>query len=197
MNYSAAKQFILNKLRFGLSEHLHYHGLHHTLDVLDVAGDLCVSEKINKHQTLLVKTAALFHDSGFVTNVHTNHELASCEIAREALPDFGYLETEIDIICGMILATKIPQSPSNILEEIICDADLDYLGRKDFEKIGNTLFEELKAYNILHDLTTWNKLQVSFLSNHTYFTRTNKGQREKMKRKHLFSIETLVATYEK
>jgi uncharacterized protein len=157
---------------------------------------LCVSEKIGRHETLLVKTAALFHDSGFVSNVHSNHELASCVIAREALPDFGYSEKDLDVICGMILATKIPQSPVNILEEIICDADLDYLGRKDFEKIGNSLFEELKAYNILNDIKTWNKLQVSFLTNHQYFTRTNKGQREKIKRKHLSQVENLVGTYE-
>jgi uncharacterized protein len=196
MNYIAAKQFILNKLRFGLSEQLYYHGLHHTLDVLDVAGELCDSEKIGRHDTVLVKTAALFHDSGFLSNLHTNHELASCEIAREELPFFGYSQTDIEVICGMILATKIPQSPSNILEEIICDADLDYLGRTDFEKIGGTLFEELKAYNILNDLTTWNKLQVSFLSNHKFFTKTNKGQREKMKRKHLYQVENLVASYE-
>jgi uncharacterized protein len=195
MNYSAAKQFILNKLRFGLSEQLYYHGLHHTLDVLKVAGDLCLSEKIGKHEAILVKTAALFHDAGFITNIHTNHELASCEIAREALPAFGYAKEDMDIICGMIIATKIPQSPRNILEEIICDADLDYLGRKDFAKIGNSLFEELKAYNLINDLQTWNKLQVSFLSAHHYFTKTNKGQRDKIKRRHLSQVSSLVINY--
>jgi uncharacterized protein len=195
MNYIAAKQFILNKLRFGLSEQLYYHGLHHTLDVLKVAGDLCVSEDIGKHQTILVKTAALFHDAGFVTNIHTNHEFESCKIVRDALPFFGYSTEDIEVICGMILATKIPQSPKNILEEIICDADLDYLGRRDFKKIGDSLFEELKAYKILQDLLTWDRLQVSFLSSHQFFTKTNKGRRETVKRRHLSQIESKVASY--
>ena len=64
---------------------------------------------------------------------------------EKLLPEFGYSETEIDTICGMILATKFPQQPHNRLEEIMCDADLDYLGRPDFFSIGNTLFEELKS----------------------------------------------------
>jgi uncharacterized protein len=195
MNYIAAKQFILNKLRFGLSEQLYYHGLHHTLDVLKVAGELCDAEGINRHQTILVKTAALFHDAGFVTNVHTNHELESCEIARESLPFFGYSKDDIDVICGMIMATKIPQSPRNLLEEIICDADLDYLGRNDFKKIGNSLFEELKAYAILQDVNTWNRLQISFLDAHHFFTKTNKNRREVVKRRHLYQIESQIDNF--
>ena len=63
----------------------------------------------------------------------------------------------------MIMATKIPQSPRNGLEEIICDADLDYLGRDDFYEIGATLFEELKAYNVLQNEREWNRIQVKFL----------------------------------
>lgn len=59
-------------------------------------------------------------------NKHAGHEFEGCLIARTALPGFGYTGEDI-MICGMIMATKIPQSPTNILEEIICDADLDYL----------------------------------------------------------------------
>jgi hypothetical protein len=83
---------------------------------------------------------------------------------RENLPSFGYSEADITTICGMIMATRIPQSPANLLESILCDADLDYLGRDDFKKIGQTLFEEFTEYSILHDEQAWNRLQVSFLS---------------------------------
>ena len=173
MKYRAAKQFILQKLRKELSENLHYHGLHHTMDVLRVAGNLCVSEKVPAQKVPLVKTAALFHDAGFVKNKHANHEAEGCEMARAELPQFGYSPDDIETVCGMIMATKIPQSPTNHLEEIICDADLDYLGRPDFYKIGASLFEELAAYHLLGDEKTWNRLQVSFLSQHQFFTKTN------------------------
>lgn len=195
MNYSAAKNFILTKLEEELSPALTYHGLHHTLDVLAVTTDLCAKENVSDRDTLLLKTAALFHDSGFtVSNV--NHEETGCNIARENLPDFGYRAKDIEKICGMIMATKIPQTPHNRLEEILADADLDYLGRDDFYIIGSTLFEELKAYNIINDEETWNRIQINFLEAHTFFTKTNVEQRHPRKMQYLSELKELVASYE-
>jgi uncharacterized protein len=195
MDYRAAKQFILAKLREELSDQLHYHGIHHTLDVLKMAAEIGESEGIDGHNLLLVKTAALYHDAGFVKNKHAGHEAEGCIMVREFLPNFGYKPADIETICGMIMATKIPQSPSNILEEILCDADLDYLGRNDFFRIGNTLFEELQAYQLLQDEQSWNRLQVSFLSNHKFYTTTNKALREPVKLRYLEDLKELVASY--
>ncbi|HNL38516.1 MAG: HD domain-containing protein [Saprospiraceae bacterium] len=195
MDYRAAKQFILAKLRAELSGQLHYHGLHHTLDVLRVSVDLCAAEGIRGHEVTLVKTAALFHDAGFVKNKHAGHEHEGCLMAQADLPRFGYSNEDIEVICGMIMATKIPQSPGNLLEEIICDADLDYLGRDDFYKIGNWLYEELQAYHLIGDEQAWNRLQVSFLNAHRFHTRTNKALREPVKQGYLRDLQELVATY--
>lgn len=194
LNYRAAKTFILQKLRRELPKSLTYHCYGHTLDVFRTTRDLCAAEKISKYETKLAKTAALFHDCGFM-NVYKEHEEEGCRIARENLPRFGYLEEEIEIICGMIMATKIPQSPKNKLEEIICDADLDYLGREDFYRIGHTLFEELKIKGILKDEESWNKIQVGFLKSHQYFTDTNLNRRAPQKQSFLKKLESLVATY--
>lgn len=125
MDYRAAKQFIVTKLRAELSNQLHYHGLHHTLDVLKMATEIAENEGVSSHDLVLIKTAALFHDAGFVKNKHAGHEVEGCLIARAALLKFGYPEADIETICGMIMATKIPQSPGTLLEQIICDADLD------------------------------------------------------------------------
>lgn len=195
MNYRAAKQFILTKLRNELSEQLSYHGIHHTLDVLKMATALCDQEGIRGSQKILVKTAALFHDAGFIKNKHAGHEVEGCQMVRQYLPGFGYSTSDIDTICNMIMATKIPQSPSNLLEEILCDADLDYLGRTDFFRIGNSLFEELKTYHILTDEQAWNRLQVSFLSSHKFYTATNRSLREPVKFKYLQDLQELIASY--
>lgn len=195
MDYRAAKQFILAKLRAELSDQLTYHGLHHTLDVLKMATEICESEGVGERDRILVKTAALFHDAGFVKNKHAGHEAEGCILVRESLPQFGYKLVDIECICGMIMATKIPQSPGNLLEQILCDADLDYLGREDFFAIGETLFEELQAYNLIGDAQSWNRLQVSFLSAHRFHTRTNKTMREPVKRRYLEDLQDLVATY--
>ena len=116
MNYKAAKTFILQKMESELTNKLTYHGIHHTLDVLKITSELCSAENISQKNTTLLKTAALFHDSGF-TETYTNHEEKGCEIARINLPKFDYTSEAIEKICGMVMATKIPQSPQNILEQ--------------------------------------------------------------------------------
>lgn len=195
MDYRAAKQYILAKLRDELSDRLKYHGLHHTLDVLKMASEICEREGVSEQEQVLVKTAALFHDSGFIKNKHAGHEAEGCIMVREVLPGFGYKPEDIERICAMIMATKIPQSPSNLLEEILCDADLDYLGREDFFTIGRTLFEELQDYDLIQGEQSWNRLQVSFLNAHRFFTDTNKSLREPVKRSYLEDLQELVATY--
>lgn len=191
MNYRAAKKFILEKLGQELKPVFTYHGKHHTVDVFNVTTELCALEDVNDYESKLLKTAALFHDSGFLQSP-TNHEMIGCEIARAVLPDFDYSEEEINRICSMIMATKIPQNPQNHLEKILADADLDYLGRDDFFKIGNTLFEELQNLGILNNEREWNVLQVKFLEAHRFHTATNIQRREPAKRRHLEKIKDFV-----
>jgi len=194
MNYEAVKIFVLQKLDKELSTKLFYHGKRHTLDVLEVAEELCALEQVSDEDTLLVKTAALFHDLGFTLS-YENHEEWGCKIVHQHLKDFAYNPEQIAQICAMIMATKIPQSPKTLLEKILCDADLDYLGRADFYEIGGTLFQELEAHDILNDEQKWNRIQVSFLQSHHYHTTTNQTRRRPIKQKYLEELQALVATY--
>ena len=148
--YEQTKNFILEKLKTGIPETLFYHSVGHVLDVLSAAEMLGKNEKIIEPEMELLRVAVLFHDSGHMVSAK-NHEQIGCDIAKAELPRFGYNEKEIEIICGMILATRYPQKPNNLLEQIICDADLDYLGRDDFFPIGNKLFAELEVYGIVRD----------------------------------------------
>ena len=188
MDYYAVKIFILKKLEHELSSELSYHGKHHTEDVLNVTIQLCKNENISAYDTTLVKTACLFHDAGFIFS-RLEHEKHGCELAKNYLPGFGYTYDEINRICSMIIATKIPQSPKNNLEEIICDADLDYLGRDDFFKIGDSLFEELKKQGLIQNKFSWNEMQIKFLSNHSFFTSTNIKRRSAKKQTHLEQLK--------
>jgi uncharacterized protein len=189
VNFLSAKSFILNELD-ALSPALTYHGKHHTLDVYAVSEQLCLSEKVSEHDTVLVLTAALWHDSGFLRH-YKDHEAHSCRFAEETLPNFGYTEGSIKTICGLIMATKIPQSPKNDLEKILCDADLDYLGRMDFYDIGRTLFNEMRLLKMINSEQDWNKLQIGFLEKHRYFTETNLQERTALKDKHLDQLRRL------
>jgi predicted metal-dependent HD superfamily phosphohydrolase len=187
MDLHAAKDFILEKLRRELPANRTYHSQAHTWDVYLTAIDIAQKEGINGEDLQLLKTAALFHDSGF-TEQALDHEEVSCRIARSVLPGFGYSPPQVEYICKMILATRIPQSPRDKLSRILCDADLDYLGRDDFFKIGAKLFEELREYKVLGTEREWNELQMRFLSKHKFHTATNKRDREPMKRVHLDKV---------
>lgn len=192
MNTAASETYILDLLGNQLSETLFYHGIHHTLDVANTALILAKEEGVHDEQSLdLLKSAALFHDSGFV-NTYKDHEEEGCRIARSELPLFQYTDEEIELICGMIMATKIPQSPKTHLEKIICDADLDYLGRDDFEPIAASLFKELFVRNLVADENNWNNIQVKFIGSHQYHTESATKKRESKKQKHLQNLQILI-----
>lgn len=188
--YEKTKGFILGKLSSELPANLYYHGVHHVLDVLAAAEMLGEQEKISGSEMELLKVAVLFHDAGF-TVTPKNHEKIGCELVKKNLPGFGYGSEEIKIICGMIMATEYPQKPKNHLEEIICDADLDYLGRDDFFSIGNNLLKEINTNGSTKTEAEWNKLQENFLESHHYFTKTANRLRGKKKQEHLEKIRLM------
>lgn len=194
-DYEMLKKEVLNFLEQNLPNDLRYHGLDHTKDVLKVSMDLASVYDLTAEEIKLLSTAALFHDSGFV-HTYQGHEVASCSIAKEMLPDFGYTEDQIELICDLIMATQVPQNPTTQLQQILCDADLDYLGRSDFLETGRRLFEEFKSRGIVSDERDWNRLQVRFLSAHNYHTDFSKKHRESLKQIHLEEVKEIVAGYE-
>jgi predicted metal-dependent HD superfamily phosphohydrolase len=194
-NFKEVEQHIVGILKRDLPNNLHYHGLHHTIDVLRAAELIGKQEKLSEHEMLLLKVAVLYHDAGF-TRVYRNHEEVGCQMAKEDLPGFGFDNNEIDTICGMIMATKIPQNPQNKLEYIIADADLEYLGTDDFGRIGRTLFEEIKIYLGVESERQWNIIQMNFLRTHKYHTNFCKKNREAEKQRNLKEVERIVSSYE-
>jgi uncharacterized protein len=190
--YKIIQSNILLKLRNGLSRDLTYHTVQHTLHVLKNAERIARNENINNEEDLfLLKIACLYHDSGFLIS-YKGHEKESCNLAKKDLPVFGLNKKQVEIICRMIIATEIPQRPGNKMEEIICDADLDYLGTADFFTISDTLFLELKKKGVVSSKKEWDSIQVSFLKEHCYFTATSKKLREQQKLIHLKMIESMI-----
>ncbi len=177
IRYDDLEEFMLDKLERELPKYLYYHNLKHTMDVVIQSEIIGRGEGINDEEMLLLKTAALFHDSG-QTVQSKGHEEISCQIAREILPKFQYTPEQIGVICNIIKATELPPKPQTLLEKIICDADLDYLGRSDFIPVSNMLYKELHEQNLIGDIDEWNRLQIKFLSAHQYFTETANRLRE-------------------
>lgn len=188
MDPQAARTYILTRLRTELPVARTYHSLEHTLDVYASVVDIAEQEGVTGEGLTLLKIAALYHDCGFTVQ-DLDHELAGCGLVREKLPEFGFSAEQVERICDMIMSTRIPQTPRNKLARILCDADLDYLGRGDFERIGSALFQEMRHYGVLSTERQWNELQVRFLERHKYFTATNKRSREPVKQQHLEKVK--------
>lgn len=195
MDYQGAITHILQRLEHELEEHLFYHGGHHTLDVLEAAERIGKHESLSESELNLLLVAAAFHDSGFLFG-HEEHEQRGCQLVREFLPDYGFDNQSIEEVCRMIMATKIPQTPTNRLSEILCDADLDYLGRDDFEPIATSLFKELQQSKIIDTIEGWNRIQLKFLQQHRYHTDYGKTIRQPQKQLHLERIRKIVNGYD-
>ena len=169
MDFTAARDFILDKLRTGLRPELLYHSIDHTLDVYESSMRLAKLEGLEPVTTELLKTAAIIHDAGMLMT-YQGHEEASIDLAHRWLPGFGYSHENIEQIARMIIATKLPQFASEQAERILCDADLDYLGRDDFFLISHRLRLEWIRLNVKPtSLKEWYRFQIEFLEGHNYF----------------------------
>ena len=169
--FTDLQEFILDKLEKELPPFLYYHNTRHTIDVVNQVEIIGYGEGVSDEDLLLLKTAGLFHDTGYIVGA-ANHEFFGTQIARDILPKWNYTPEQLDKICDLIMATQLPPKPTTIMEKIICDADLVYLGRADFIPVSNMLYDELKALGSKLDIDAWNQKQVDFLTQHHYFTET-------------------------
>lgn len=174
---SPMKEFVVNLLKNNLPVFYFYHNELHTLYVVKKAIEIAEHENCTPVEIRLLKAAALWHDTGIIES-YIGHEEISCRLAGKYLPLYGYSTEEIILIKGMIMATKMPQSPHNKLEEIVADADLEYLGTDRAGEISSLLFRELHYMDPSLTKNEWIKKQIPFLRNHHYFTRFGKQNRE-------------------
>lgn len=187
-DFEAASNYIVSRMRRQLSDDYYYHNLPHTLDVLQATEWLAQCEGVKDEESLiLLRTAALFHDSGFLEQYNDN-EPVGARIAGEMLPDFGYSPEQIATIQRIILATALKATPTDLLESIVKDADLDYLGRSDYKLLSLRLKQEWEHQDMHKTMPEWYALQVNFLTNHRYYTATAQREREPVKQKHLEEI---------
>ena len=193
INYRNAEKYIVKRLVGDLPEGLHYHGIHHTKDVCEAVERLAIWEGVKGEDLYLLKTAALYHDAGFIDSYESNEPIGA-DLAKVMLPNFGYTAKQIKQVIELIEATKMPQNPKNHLEEIMCDSDLDYLGRSDFYPIAETLRQELMEFGKLEDKPLqWAEMNIGFLSSHSYFTKSSQLRREPEKQKRIKELKEKIA----
>ena len=188
-DWEGVRTYLLERLALELPADLHYHGLHHTRDdVLPAAETLATRAGLDAEETLLLKTAALYHDAGFMFRYADNEALAAA-LAGQTLPQFGYEPEQIQVIQALIEATHMPQYPIGLLQELLCDADLDSLGREDFLETSHSLRREIEAHGTFIPLQEWYSRQLEFLTLHRYFTEAARTLRNAGKERNIAILQ--------
>lgn len=201
MNYQQlleqAKDYVLNFYRSHDTSKLLYHNLGHTEDVVAAAIKIANHYQLDDDDFFVVMASVWFHDLGYMIDLNI-HEEKGAELAAKYFHDHGVDQKLIDEITGCVLATRMPQEPKNLLEQIVCDSDLFHLGTDKFEEKDKQLRKEI---NLLHniDLTKeqWHEKTVKFMEEHSYHTDYAQLLLNNEKQKNLELIKEKVAKTEK
>ncbi|MBT8266995.1 MAG: HD domain-containing protein [Bacteroidia bacterium] len=178
---------ILDEYKEKLASHLSYHSYDHIIDVANVCDKYIRLYKIDDHMAKLIRIAAISHDFGYTVSP-IDHEERSITLIEPMLEPI-LTKDEIAIVNQMIRATKIPQQPKTFYDKILADADLDYLGRNDYDELSENLNQEFLHLGVIKTEEEWLDLQIKFLENHEYHTLYAKWNRRKLKIKKLKELK--------
>jgi len=186
-----------DELPAGIKYHDAAHTLHPTKGVVATADRIGKSENISEHDRDLLIAAAYFHDTGYIREYEKNEPIAA-RMAGRILKLIGYKPGEIEIIQNMILATDLAREPKTHVERILCDADLDHLGREDFFQMDGKLREGRRIRGLdVSDDVKWYKGTLEVIKNHQYYTQSQKQLREKEKQKNIKKLLKKLGIVEK
>ena len=183
------RKFVVDLITKKLPEQYVYHNLQHTLDVVSAAEEIAIHSNLESEQVEVVIAAAYLHDIGYVTN-NEQHEDHSITLSREFLTRLGADKNYIEDVIGCIEATKLPQNPKNLAQQVLCDADLHHLSGGHYFEKAELLRTEFSA--IEKDIITeseWLDMSTVFIDNHQYFTDYGKHTLGPKKEKNLKKIK--------
>ncbi|MDN3588520.1 HD domain-containing protein [Pedobacter aquatilis] len=171
-----------------LDNDFQFHNLEHTLLVVEAAKLIGRAAGLTNDERFLLIIAAFLHDVGYVEK-YIGHEERSAIIAKDFLSTNGLSAEQIKIIVGCILATRLPQHPVNLLEQVICDADFYHFSMVDYPAFALKLKEEwaLKLGKI-YNKQEWETINLQFLEEHRYFTAFGQKILQKNKDKNIAKL---------
>lgn len=174
MNYRE----ILDQLRSHVANVFHaksdarliYHNLNHTEQVVENAVKIANHYQLSDEDFFIVTAASWFHDLGYFFDCQ-HHESSGAGLATEFLKEKGVKAEVIDKVVNCILATKMPQNPEGLLEQIVCDADLYHLGSNSFKERNKLMRKEAEAFcNRVLDKDEWRLKTIALFKAHHYHT---------------------------
>jgi len=165
-----AREFVEKFIADKIDNNYCYHNLEHTIEVVEAVKEVGEKSELNEEDMEITLTAAWLHDIGY-QNGCKNHEQESIKLARKMLIEYNFPLEKIEKVIGCIEATKIPQKPKNVIEKVICDADMYHLSTDQFFQRSELLKNELNGTSetAISD-EEWLQRNIEFMKNHSYFT---------------------------
>lgn len=162
-----------------------YHNIDHIDRVVSAVKKISPSEQVLTYERREIIIAALFHDVGYLTDP-AHHEVLSAKMAEDYLKDQNVEIDSIDRIKELIISTRLNEEPINLAQKILKDADLSYLGTKEFFDISEELRKEQEALTGEIDTDEeWHKKNIEFLDRHQYYTESARMLYNKEKKKNI------------
>ena len=187
---SGAREFATDIFLNKVSKSLKYHNLEHTQRVVLACEEMANYYQLQPEDRDAVLLAAWFHDTGFSAGESNGHEEASVQLATTFLQDQKADAALIQKVSSCIEATKMPQSPKNLIEQIICDADLFHLGTDEFKTRNEELRNELQEFSKQEiSKKKWRKMNIAFMEGHTYFTDYGRRKLQPVKEEHIAALK--------
>ena len=177
---------ILNK---EVAEQWTYHDHYHTTRVVEAVELIGKECGLSENDIQILTIAAWFHDTGYREGCH-QHEQRGAFCARVFLESFDYPKESIIKVEGCIMATQMPQNPTNLMEMVMCDADLYHLACDDYAEMAAKMHKEIeimKGKEISKE--EWNDMNYSFFKDHQYFTDYGKTHLEPLKAANMKTIK--------
>ena len=163
-----------------------YHNFQHTCAVVEAATELADHYEVSPDERMAIILAAWFHDTGYDEGWE-DHEERSVRNAHDWLRSQGVTDQALmTAVAGCILATKMPQAPTNFLEEIVADADLSHLGDLSYwDRCGRVRQEFAITRNMIMSDQEWIDFELGFMLNHEYHTEAARELFGERKSKHV------------
>lgn len=185
----AASDFVFELMKTKLPGVYVYHNYKHTEDVVEAVKKIGNKSGLSNEELEIVVLSGWFHDTGFIEKSE-NHEDVSIEIAKNFLKENNYKEENIEKVIGCINSTRYPQAPKNVLEEVLCDADLYHLGTKDYDGKSDLLRVEWeKTGDKKYTQLEWLKVNIDFLTTHKFYTKYARKALEEKKTDMLLNLQ--------
>jgi predicted metal-dependent HD superfamily phosphohydrolase len=148
-----------------------YHNVIHTREVVEAVKLMSSHYQLSEDDNQALTVAAWWHDVGYLSGTPENHEMRSVERVKSFLKKYNVSPEFVSKVEGCIMATKMPQRPTNLIERIICDADLFHFGKPDFMDDTRMLRKEVEKIsgNPIKG-SEWRNATIRLLESHEYFT---------------------------